>query len=158
MDEETMIQKYPTSVYSGWHLWSKLRSHVGGFPGEPSAADPTAFFQAAKEHRSNALYDETIHSEGERREDVTLRREAAAKWREERLEAFLLAHPNFKRAAEMRLRVAMDYIGLGESQKAQRELTTIVSDHAGSVASERAAEYLALLRNDPSTRVVSDGR
>lgn len=144
---ETFADKYPTSLYAGWQLWSRLRSHLGGFPGEPSATDPTVFIESAIGAKATVLYEERVRVDGTSNEH-TLRNVEAARWRREKIETFLSAHPDFEKADEMRLRLAMDYIGLGSFLAAERELNRIVGRK--SVASVKAAEYLSLLA--PHTR------
>lgn len=153
---ETLVDKYPTSLYAGWQLWSRLRSHLGGFPGEPSAADPTVFVESAIGSKATVLYEEHVRVDGTRNEHSTLRNVEAARWRRDKIEAFLSAHPDFEKADEMRLRLAMDYIGLGSFQAAERELNRIVGRK--SVASEKAAEYLSLLASHTEALVGMDSQ
>jgi len=143
-ESHDLIVEYPTSLYAGWKLWGMIRGLAAAFPGAPSAVEPEVFLRTARESPNRVLGEQRIYSR-ENPKGTLLRTEAAARWRIEYLSAFLTAHGDFPKADEMRLRIAMDYIGLGDYKSAERQLEPAVRSSSQSKATIRAADYMSRL-------------
>ncbi len=145
----TILEQYPTSIYAGWALCSRVKSHPGGFPGPPSATTPNRFFEMLEDgyYRRHLLYSENLSSYDE---DVRriLRDEEAAEWRRERIGSLLAARPDFPCAGEMRLRIALDALVQGRYKEARDQLTTIQDANSDTKAAKQASEHLRLMKEN----------
>jgi len=144
--KEDLLDKYSTSIYAGWALWARIKSHGGGFMGEPSNAEPEKYFQCLHNPNCSLLYEEQFA--GEKKDEwKILRAEKAAEWRDNKIRIILQYHPDFMYADELRLRLAMDYLALDNYEEASSEFNKLADLSFDSIAIKRAKKYLSLMKD-----------